>query len=92
MKSFVTSTGLSLQPVFPLLLVLSNQFGKPGILDIISEIIDVFWCLRCQNDHITLPDIIGTIAAGTTVLLVAKNLTKPKKYKHSKFQLQFWGI
>ena len=49
---------------------------------------DGFWCLKCLNYCITLPDMIETITAGTNVTLVAKNLTKQKKFMHSKFQSQ----
>ena len=35
-----------------------------------------FWCLRCLNDRIELPDMIGSFASGATASLVAKNGTK----------------
>ena len=68
------------------------NFEKQVFLTIISKIIDGFWCLMCLNDHITLPDMIGIIAEGTTVPLVAKNLSNPKIFTYSESQSQFWGI
>ena len=62
------------------------------LLSIKLSPVDIFWSLKCLNDHITLPVMIGTIAAGTTVPLVAKNRTKPKKSTYSKFQSQFLGL
>ena len=37
---------------------------------------DRFWCLRCLNDCIKVPDMIKSFAHGTTASLVAKNGTK----------------
>ena len=41
-----------------------------------SEIIDGFWCSRCLNDCIDLPNMIGSFESGATASLVAKNGTK----------------
>ena len=41
-----------------------------------SEIMDGFWCSRCLNDLIDLPNIIGSFASNATVSIVAKNWTK----------------
>ena len=60
-------------------------------LTIKSEIIDGFWCVRCQNDYITVSDMIETIAVGSTDPLVAKNWTKIF-FTLSTFHSQFWGI
>ena len=45
-------------------------------LPISPEIMDGFWCSRCLNNRIDLPDMIGTFASGANASLVAKNLTK----------------
>ena len=37
---------------------------------------DGFLCSRCLNDHINLPDMIGTFASGAKASLVAKNCIK----------------
>ena len=37
---------------------------------------DVFWCSRCLNNRIDLPNMIWTFASGTTASLVANNVTK----------------
>ena len=31
-----------------------------------------FWCSRCLNDSVEVPDMIGSFASGTTASLVAK--------------------
>ena len=41
-----------------------------------SQIMDGFWCSRCLNDHINLPDMIGSFASGAIAFIVAKNWTK----------------
>ena len=46
------------------------------LLWIKSSPVDGFWCLRCLNDCIEVPDIIGSFASGTSASLVAKNGTK----------------
>ena len=33
---------------------------------------DKFWCLRCLNDRIEVPDMIGLFASGATTFLVVK--------------------
>ena len=45
-------------------------------LPIKSELIDGFWCSRCLNDRIDLPELIGSLASGANTSLVAKNETK----------------
>ena len=45
-------------------------------LPIESEIMDGFWCSRCLNDRIDLPDMIGSFASGATASMVAKSGTK----------------
>ena len=45
-------------------------------LPISPEIMDRFWCSRCLNNRIEVPDIIGSLASGTNALLVAKNGTR----------------
>ena len=46
------------------------------LLWIKSSPMDGFWCLRCLNDYINLPDMIGLLASGATNYLVAKIGTK----------------
>ena len=41
-----------------------------------SQIMDKFWCSRCLNDRINLPDMIGSFASGAIAFIVAKNWTK----------------
>ena len=38
-----------------------------------SEIMDGFWCSRCLNNHINLPDMIGSFLSGATTSMVVKN-------------------
>ena len=38
--------------------------------------VDIFWCLRCLNKGIDLPDMIGLVASVATNSLVAKIGTK----------------
>ena len=46
------------------------------LLSIKSSPVDRFQSLRCLNDRIDLPDIIGLLASGTTNSFVAKIGTK----------------
>ena len=41
-----------------------------------SEIINGFWSSRCLNDHIDVPDKIGSFSSGATTSMVVKNGTK----------------
>ena len=43
------------------------------LLMIKSSPVDGFFCFRGLNDHIDLPDMIGTFASGANTFLVAKN-------------------
>ena len=40
------------------------------------EIMDGFWCSRCLNNHIKVPDMMRLFAGGATTPLVVKILTK----------------
>ena len=54
-----------------------DQFRKNKIfLSIKSEIMERFWCLRCLNNHIEVPDLIRLFAGCTTTPLVVKIWTK----------------
>ena len=56
-----------------------------------SLLVDRFWCLRCLNNPIHLPDIIGLLASGATAFLVPKN--KLKNYLcHLKTKFDFQGV
>ena len=46
------------------------------LLSIKSSPVDRFQRLRCLNDHIDLPDMIGSFANGAIAFIVAKNQTK----------------
>ena len=37
---------------------------------------DIFWCLRCLNDRIEVPNMKGSFASAANASLVAKNGTK----------------
>ena len=41
-----------------------------------SSPVDIFGCLRCLNDDIDLPQMIGSLASGANASLVAKKGTK----------------
>ena len=45
-------------------------------LPISFEIMDGFWCSRCLNDHIDVPDMMGSFSGGAITTLVVKNWTK----------------
>ena len=45
-------------------------FGVDGLPLII---VDGFWSSRCLNDHIDLPDKIGSFSSGATTFMVVKN-------------------
>ena len=62
---------------------------KSGTKCLKSEIMDRFWCSRCQNDHINLPKKIGSFASGATIRLVVKNGTKSIK---SEIMDGFWWL
>ena len=46
------------------------------LLWIKSSPVDRFWCVRCLNNLIKVPDMMGSFASGATASLVAKNGTK----------------
>ena len=48
---------------------------------------DGFWCSRCLNDHVEVPDMIGSLPSGATASLVAKNGTKKLS---QLFEDRFW--
>ena len=48
----------------------------PLLHSIESEIMDGFWHLRCLNNHMDLPYMIGTLASSANASSVAKNGTK----------------
>ena len=52
---------------------LSDFFSNILFMSIKSEIMDEIWCSRCQNNHINLPEKIGSFLSGNTASLVAKN-------------------
>ena len=58
--------------------VTNLQNGPEGPIK--SEIMDGFWCSRCLNDRIDLPDKIGSFLSGTATPMVAKNVTKKLFY------------
>ena len=41
-----------------------------------SSPVDRFWCLRCLNNRIKVPDIAGSFTSGATASQVAKKGTK----------------
>ena len=45
-------------------------------LSLKSEIMDGFWSSRCLNDHIDLPDKIGSFLGGAATPMVVKNGTE----------------
>ena len=53
--------------------VTNLQNGPEGPIK--SEIMDGFWCSRCLNDRIDLPDKIGSFLSGTYTPMVVKNGT-----------------
>ena len=53
-------------------------------LSLKSEIMDGFWSSRCLNDHIDLPDKIGSFLSGAATSMVVKNGIK--KTFHQKIQ------
>ena len=61
----------------PTSLVAKNGIKKNiPLLWIKSSPVDRFWCFRCLNDCIEVPEMIGSFASGATASLVAKNDTK----------------
>ena len=63
-------------PTPPIRLLLLRNCCTILTLPIESEITDWFWCSRCLNDHIDLPNMIGSFASGVTASMVAKSGTK----------------
>ena len=58
---------------------MAAKIGTKKIIPLLwieSSPVDRFWCLRCLNDRIEVPDMIGSFASGATASLVAKNGTK----------------
>ena len=42
-----------------------------------SSLVDRFWCLRCLNNLIHLPDMTGSFTSGSDASLLAKIGAKP---------------
>ena len=61
------------------------------LLSIKSTPVDRFQSLRCLNDRIDLPDMIGTLSSGATNSLVTKIGTK-KYIHHLKTDFDVQGI
>ena len=55
-----------------------------------SEMIDGFLCSRCLNDHIDLPNMMGSFESGATASIVAKNLTKNLSQQFKELQGSNW--
>ena len=53
-----------------------NEFYISLALPISPEIMDRFWCSRCLNDRVEVPDMIRLFAGGATTPLVVKIWTK----------------
>ena len=51
-------------------------FRSHLFLPISSEIMDGFWCLRCLNNRLEVPDMMRSFSGGATSPLVVKNWTK----------------
>ena len=74
---FPASSNIILEAV--LLLLHSSVLHKFYIqlaLPISPEIMDRFWCSRCLNDRIKVPDMMRLFAGGATTPLVVKIWTK----------------
>ena len=56
--------------------VFRNEFYISLALPISPEIMDGFWCSRCLNDRIEVPDMMRLFAGGATNPLVVKIWTK----------------
>ena len=54
----------------------ASNFYSPQTSQIHLQVVNGFWCLRCLNDRIEVPNMIGSFASGATASLVAKNGTK----------------
>jgi len=54
----------------------SHKFYIQLALPISPEIMDGFWCSRCLNDRIEVPDMMRLFAGGATTPLVVKIWTK----------------
>ena len=55
------------------------------LLSISLEIMDRFWWSRCLNNHIEVPDMMGSFASSITASLVAKKETKKFSQPLNKF-------
>ena len=56
-----------------------------------SSPVDRFWCLRCLNDCLNLPDMIWTIASGANAYLAVKIFLDYCRYKSSPVD-RFWCL
>ena len=54
----------------------ASLVAKNGTKKLSQLFEDKFWCSRCINDRIKVPDMIGSFASGATAFQVAKNRTK----------------
>ena len=54
----------------------ASLVAKNGTNQLSQSFEDRFWCSRCLNDRIEVPNMIKSFANGATASLVAKNGTK----------------
>ena len=56
------------------------------------EIMDGFWCSRCLNNRIDLPNMIGSFASGATSSLIAENGTKSLSQLFEELRYKIWNL
>ena len=75
-------------------LVAKNETRKISQLfeELQGSNLDRFWCSRCQNKYINLPDMVGSFASGTTTSIVPKNWTINDLSCLKSYKAQIWFI
>ena len=68
----------------------SSSSSLFSLLSIKSEQMDGFWCSRCLNDHIDVPNMIWSFSGAATTPLVVKSWTKQPWLKIRIFA-QLWS-
>ena len=75
------SSASSFSFIYPTFLLWNSLILHPLQLSITQPIMDGFWCSRCLNDRIAVPEMMGSFSGGSTTPLVVKSGTKQAWWK-----------
>ena len=87
--NFPFSSSSSFSFTYPNVLLWNSLILHPLQLSITQPIMDGFWCSRCLNDRIAVPEMMGSFSGGSTTPLVVKSGTEQAWWKVFFFLVQY---